>query len=220
MAEWWLAPRPVDRPDPPPPAPHHAPHNAPHRPPFPDTLTTLGMMRHLGHPHFLYWEMRFLQFVKMCLTTDWPVLQGGHDKEALKKWHLVFAWLELDKKSIWDLMTLAHCGLVGRSEANRVLWELLSVWALKDEYFDLSRKTSSLVSEAFLSFERPPFGDPDSARWWHTHILEPRYPQWSPMAVRVHHVTGEFVRTYLDRDGLPQPPPGCWDPPAAWTETF
>ena len=140
--------------------------------------------------------------------------------EALKKWHLIFAWLELDSKAIWDLMVLAHSGLVGRSEANRILWDLLSVWALKDEYLDLSRKTSTLVNDAHTAFERPPFGHPDSERWAPENLMVPRYPQWSPMAVKVHHETGAFVATYLDRDGNPQPPPDCWVRPAAREETF
>ena len=35
---------------------------------------------------------------------------------------------------------------VGRCEANEILWNLLSVWALNPDYQDLSNKTSSMVT--------------------------------------------------------------------------
>ncbi len=179
-----------------------------------DDLTTLGMLRAIGHPYFEYYEMRHLQFVNACLTRDWPSLQAGTSPEALVQWHFVFEWLELDRKAVMDMLLLCHSGLVGRSEANRVLWELLSIWALKEEYVDISRKTSTLVWEARRHFERPPQADRDCNWWEPRHYVAPRLPQWSPLAVRWDPVTLEYLPTYPDINGDPQPPPGCWAPPA------
>ena len=47
-----------------------------------------------------------------------------------------------------DLMLLARQGEVGRCEANAILWNLFSVWALNLDYQDLSNKTSSMMTVA------------------------------------------------------------------------
>eukprot|EP00972_Heterocapsa_arctica_P050777 7464194-Heterocapsa_arctica.AAC.1 len=65
----------------------------------------------MNHRHFPYYEGQHLQFIKHALTVDWPELQGGCSIEALKKWHLIFEWLELDRKAVLDMMLLAHSGL-------------------------------------------------------------------------------------------------------------
>ena len=50
--------------------------------------------------------------------------------------------LELDRKAQADLLLLAHPGLAGCCEANEILWELLTMWALKPD--------DSIVSPSFL----------------------------------------------------------------------
>jgi hypothetical protein len=213
MAQWWVpreqAAQAARAPPPPPPT------TDPDNPRLPRReLTSLGLLRRTGHPLFRYYEMRYLQFVKACLTTDWPCLQGGSCPATLAKWLLIFQWMELDRKAVLDMVLLAHCGLPGRSEANRVLWELLSIWALKEEYVDISRKTSTLVWEARRHFERPPQADRDCLWWEPRHYVAPRLPQWSPLAVEWHPVTLEYLPTYPDINGDPQPPPACWAPAA------
>eukprot|EP00972_Heterocapsa_arctica_P099118 14627674-Heterocapsa_arctica.AAC.1 len=102
----------------------------------------------MNHWFFGFYEWRHLKFIKECLTTDWAILQGGSDAAALRKWIVIFEFLEFDRKAVMDLMLLAHSGLVGRSRADQVLWEVLSVWALKPSYYDLSHKVSHLVTMA------------------------------------------------------------------------
>ena len=46
--------------------------------------------------------------------------------------------LELDKKARVDLFLLAQSGLVGRTIASYILWNLCSYWALDPTYEDLS----------------------------------------------------------------------------------
>ena len=60
----------------------------------------------------------------------------------------IFWCFELDRKAQMDVMLLAHQGEVGRCEANAILWNLFSVWALNLDYQDLSNKTSSMVTVA------------------------------------------------------------------------
>ena len=103
-------------------------------------------------------------------------------------------------------MLLAHEGLAGRSEANEILWELLSVWALRPEYEDLSHKATHLVSQARRKIERPPEEHWDRGRWRWSHYYEPRHPQWSPKAVPKHYTV------LKGPGGVPLPPPQCWGP--------
>ena len=58
----------------------------------------------------------------------------------------IFWCFELDRKAQMYFMLLAHQGEVGRCEANAILWNLLSVWALNPDHQDLSNKTSSMVT--------------------------------------------------------------------------
>ena len=69
--------------------------------------------------------------------------------------------LELDRKAQVDLFLLAHSGEAGRSEANEILWELLSIGALTPDHKDLSNKTNSLVGKARRYLDRPPHWHPD-----------------------------------------------------------
>ena len=80
----------------------------------------------------------------------------GVDLEAMQLWWEVFQVLELDKKSQRDLLILAHGGPVGRSYANKILWKLMSDWALDGTYRDLSNKVSNEVNWARKNFCRPP----------------------------------------------------------------
>ena len=77
-------------------------------------LRTLGILKNYNHPAVAFYEHRFLVWVKDTLTTQWPLIQGGNDDEALALWLSIFWVLELDRKATLDLMLLAHQGGVGR----------------------------------------------------------------------------------------------------------
>ena len=125
---------------------------------------------------------------------------------ALGMWSEIFLVLEVDRKAAADLMLLAHLGIAGRCEANEILWELLSVWALKPEYEDLSHKLTNLVFVARRNLERPPATHQDRGRWKWEKYWEPRHPEWSPRAV-----PRSFV-VLKGPGGVPLPPPDCWGP--------
>lgn len=159
----------------------------------------------MNHPNFGYFEHKYLVFIKGCLVVHWPLIQGGVGLDARDKWREIFMYLELDTKAIKDIMLLAHSGEVGRSEANELLWTLLSHWALKPEYEDLSHKVSSLVGMARRNLDRPPVHHRDSTWWTWQKYLVPRNPQWSPRAVP----QGQF-RILTGAGGVPLAPPQCW----------
>ena len=119
----------------------------------------------------------------------------------------IFWCLELDRKAQMDPMLLAHQGEVGRYEANDILWNLLSVWAPKPDYQDLSNKTSSMVTLARKRIDRPPRDHRDMWGWSWSRYCEPQHPQWSPKAVP-RDPFGILVKT--GPGGVPLPPPDCW----------
>jgi hypothetical protein len=160
-------------------------------------------------PYFQHWEMVYLLFLHKCLTSDWHILQGGVDNEALKKWLLIFKFLELDKKAKVDLMLLAQSGLVGRTRANEILWKLLSSWAVDPAYEDLSHKVSSEVGWARRAFDRPPKGHKDLHWWRWSSYEEPGWSlRWSPK--EVPHGPWDLR---MGPGGEPLQPPDCWGTP-------
>ena len=135
------------------------------------TLRTLGWLKFLGNEHFEYFEYHYLKIIHKTLTDDWALIQFGTDLHAMDKWYSIFKFLELDAKARRDLMLLVHSGEIGRAHANRIMWKLLSEWALDDQYRDLSNKVSSEVGWTRMHFDRPPAGHEDLT-WWRWSLLE------------------------------------------------
>ena len=169
---------------------------------------SLGIIKNTRLPGFRYFEHAFLLWVHDILTTKWGLVQGGTNEGTLAIWKEIFMTLELDKKAQADLMLLAHMGVAGRCEANEIIWDLLSIWAIKHEYQDLSNKATNIVFQARRHLERPPETHQDRGQWRWQKYWEPRHPQWSPWAVPQSYVliTGE--------GGIPLAPPNCWGPAA------
>ena len=170
------------------------------------TYRTLGHLKNLDVLGWKFFEFQFLVWVHEILTKRWGIVQGGSDMRALSLWIEIFWTLELDRKAQADLMLLAHEGLAGRCEANEILWELLTTWALKPEYEDLSHKVTNMVFVARMALDRPPSWHEDRGTWRWQKYWEPRHPQWSPRAVPVSYavLTGP--------GGVPLAPPHCWGP--------
>ena len=193
-------------------APSQAQHNQGHTRPWvppKGTLTTLGWLKYMHDPSFEHFEWHYLKFLHKCLTTKWYTIQFGFDVEALNLWYLVFKVLELDQKAQLDLMLLVQSGHIGRGHANKLMWDLMSNWALIDSYEDLSNKVSNQVGRARRNFDRPPACHRD-ADWWDwssydetTKLME----HWSPLKVP----QGSWDLS-MGKDGEPLPPPWCWGP--------
>ena len=172
--------------------------------------TTLGYLKTIGHPNFRFYEFTYLKFIHRCLTVDWGLIQRGIDQETegLGLWMKIFLALELDTKAQQDLMLLAQSGLVGRAEANMVMWNFLSSWALKPEYLDLSNIVTNMVGKHRRFIDRAPKkAIEDYNTWKWSKYRDPREPAWSPLAVprngwTIRHGSG----------GEPLAPPMCWGP--------
>ena len=172
---------------------------------------TLGILQALGHEGCHYYEFKFLNWVHRILTVDWAIVQGGTlDGQANVKWIEICRTLELDRKSSVDLFLLAHQGRVGRSEANEILWFLLSDAALQEPYRDLSNLCSSKVGQVRYKLDRPgpthhSWTSDDPWRW--SNYDHPRNPNFSPLAVPPGPTN--VVRGHR---GIPLNPPQRWRP--------
>ena len=173
-------------------------------------LRTLGIMQSIGHPDADFYENKFLQWVRRTLTSDWALVQAGIDGQARLKWVEICRTLELDKKSTVDLFLLAQQGRPGRSEANEILWFLLSHAGLQQPYRDLSNMCSNRVGRVRYYLDRP---GKDHPSWWHSdpwtwsRYDDPRNPSFSPAAVP----PGPF-KLVTGPKGAPLNPPGLWQP--------
>ena len=173
-----------------------------------EKLRTLGLLKHLEDPFFVYYEHHYLKNLQRFMTDKWWLLQGGSEGECLENWFMVLKLLELDNKAMRDLFLLAQAGLVGRAHANKVLWTVLSGPALDPDYPDMSNLVTSLVYKARKNFDRPPREHRDLSWWsWSCYTtLYKKDQKWSPINVPVTSswqvVTGE--------GGKPLPPPACW----------
>ena len=191
-------------------APQHdadAAHDFRDGPPPDLNLTSLGYLKHISHESFPYYEWMHLAWIKTCLTLDWPRLQQGTSKEAMEMWMFIFWRLELDRKAQLDMLLLAQLSEAGRTEANEILWSLLSIWALKPDYEDLSSKVSNLVKYARRNLDRPPSWHDDRAWWRWRNYWEPQNRQFGPRAVPARYTI------LAGPNGVPLPPPQCWGPP-------
>ena len=168
---------------------------------------SLGLLRLYADPEvFRYFEYRFLEWVYGMLTECWGLVQGGTSQSAMLLWTDIFMTLELDERACQDLMLLAHLGEAGRAEANEILWQILTVTALKAEYKDISHKVTSMVGRARRNLDRPPRCHRDRGQWNWRNYWEPRNPRFSPRAVPQYY-------TVLTGDGgKPLPPPDCFGP--------
>ena len=173
-------------------------------------LRTLGILTRWDHPAVKFYEHRFLVWIKDCLTRQWPLIQGGCDNEALECWVTIFWVLELDRKATLDIMLLAHQGVVGRCEANEILWQLLSIWAIRRPYEELSNKCTSMVYDARRFVDRPPQNHKDLWGWSWSKYCVPRHPQWAPTAVPRSPTGALLSRVTTGPGGVPLPPPQCW----------
>ena len=134
-------------------------------PKFKHELTTIGWLLYLRDPAADYWEYFYLKFLHRNLTHNWYIIQFGSDLKAKQLWWEICQVLELDRKSQRDLLILAHTGAHGRAHANRILWKLMSDWALQVPYRDLSNLVSHEVNIAHQSLGRPPREHKD-LDWW------------------------------------------------------
>ena len=176
--------------------------------PYEVPLTALGVLKRERCPWYPFLEWRQRMDLKHLLTEAWPSLQGGKDRLALEDWKKAVETLELDGEAIQDLFLLIAQGRAGRAEANEILWDLMSHWALVDrDHRDLSRKCSSMVNWARKIIDRPPATHEDRAKWTYRASMYPRNAAFDPFEVPAD------PRVLTGRGGVPLRPPACWGAP-------
>ena len=96
------------------------------------TLTTLGWLKYMEAHSWQYFEHQYLRLLHNTLREDWQCIHGGVGPGTLQKWMNMCKVLELDNKARvdptrrqeWTCFLLAQSGLVGRNNANNILWNL------------------------------------------------------------------------------------------------
>ena len=176
--------------------------------PYEVPLTALGVLKREKCPWYAFLEWRQRKDLHSLLTESWPSIQGGKDRLALENWRKAVETLELDGEAIQDLFLLIAQGRAGRAEANEILWDLMSHWALVDrDHRDLSRKCSSMVSTARRCIDRPPARHEDRVSWTYRASMFPRNSAFDPLEVPAD------PRVLTGRGGVPLRPPACWGAP-------
>ena len=89
---------------------------------------------------------------------------GGFDPQAEDLWLEIMLVVELDRKSAMDLILLAQSGAIGRAAANKIMWSLMTDWALDRDHPNLSKRVTVAVRKARERFDMPKKRDMDQ-RW-------------------------------------------------------
>ena len=178
----------------------------PYRPPDKD-LTILGLLQHLQSPYYPYFHHWYLKFLHTFLTRDWWCIQGGQGSDALALWLKVGRLLELDRKSMQDLLMLAQVVPVGRTKANKILWEIMTGPALAVPHRDMSHMVTARVYQARKSMDRPPREHYDLKYWdWSCYWVIPAPEiKWA-----CHTVPDEPWLLYTEPGQKPVAPPNCF----------
>ena len=133
-------------------------------------------------------------------------------------WLQVGRLLELDRKSMQDLLLLAQIVPVGRAKANKILWEIMTGPALAPDHRDLSHMVTAKVYQARKTIDRPPREHGDLRYWeWSCYWTIPG-PEMKWAACTV---PDEEWDIYTEPGEKPVPPPACFvkrsSAPAAWS---
>ena len=135
------------------------------------------------------------------------MLQSGMKQDALDLWIMAARVLELDNKARRDLFLLAQSGIVGRTHANKLMWNLMTGPALGKEYLDLSNLVSHEVGKARREFDRPPRGNGD-LQWWPWSYYQT--PHKKDLRFAPTSVPRGLGRLVTGHGGKPLPHPECF----------
>ena len=173
-------------------------------------MSTLEVIRTQNPAAFETLLARKRALCKKALSHDWYILQGDLTELGSKLWYKVLRMLDLDEFSMRGFFLLLHSGMVGRAAANKLLWDVLSMWALDDPQQDLSHLVTHEVNVARRAFDIPMMGLMESTGWSWDRMRNSDEPReaFRPEVVPVH---GEHWELRMDRGNqVPLPPPACF----------
>ena len=168
-------------------------------------LNSLGMLEKIGHPCYKYLEWKQRCEILQFTTNYWPIVQGCSDEEAIEYWKDIANLLEFDKVTWRHLILLAHQGIAGRACANKILWDLLTRFAIMSHH-DINHKAMSTITSIRRLIDRPPANHPDAKHWTFERALQP-LELHKDFAAEAVPEGPEIVTGFL---GAPLPPPWCW----------
>ncbi len=178
-----------------------------HKKPWEQDLHSLGVLKVLDYEHIEFLEWRYLERLQDFATRKWPIIQGGPPAETLEVLKDIWMHLELDADCWMEALMLLHQGPVGRAELSKVLFKVLTEYAITSEYRNLSCNVSSLLGTSRRYLDRPPDGHKDLKFWSLQRASVSRYPEFLPSSVPHNAVV------VTDDGGVPRAPPGCWQAP-------
>ena len=186
------------------------------------TPTTLGWLEYMQHDAFPFMEWWYRRCIWTLLTQRWYLLQGGKWWEDGGKWWVqAMHLLELDRKAQMEFFLLLQAGHVGRAHANKLLWNLLSIQALKKPYRDMSRYVTTSIKWCRKQFDRPPRETQDLSWWSWSCYDDLEYGDmriWGPEATAQDDGPDSHWYVKTTREGnLPLPPPECW---GSWDQYY
>ena len=169
-------------------------------------LNSLGMLQQIGHPSYKYLEWKQRSEILNFATNYWPIVQGCSDVDALEYWKDIANLLELDTMTWRHLILLVHQGVAGRACANKLLWDLLTRYAIMS-HKDLNHKAMKKIGEFRRLIDRPPGKHRDAEHWTFERALQPMENHKDFAAEAVPE--GPEIITGLS--GEPLAPPHCWN---------
>ena len=172
---------------------------------------SLQLLIHFQHPAADYFELWYRHCIRILLVDLWYIMQGGKDEEACQLWLRACMILELDRKAKIELFLLLQAGKVGRAHGNKVMWKMLSYYALQKPYMNLSSLLTSQIKWARQQFDRPGREMLD-LRWWnwkcYWDMTYKNLHEWSPEAIPTED--DPDWEPYTGPGGRPLKPPLCW----------
>ena len=172
----------------------------------------MQLLIHFQHPCADYFELWYRHCIKILLTDLWWILQGGKDEASCRVWMRACMVLELDRKAKIELFLLLQAGKVGRAYGNKVMWKMLSYYALQKPYKNLSMLMTSQIKWARQSFDRPGRDMPDLKWWQWTCYWDMNYGnlhEWAPESIPNDKDEYDW-QVFTGPAGRPLPPPQCW----------
>ena len=173
---------------------------------------SLQLLIHFKHPAAEYFELWYKHCIRILLVDLWYILQGGKNDAACQVWLRACKVMELDRKAKIELFLLLQAGKVGRAQGNRVMFKMLSYYALQKPYMNLSRLLTSQIKWARQTFDRPGREMPDMRRWewsWYWDMDYRNLHEWSPESIP--HDKDEYNwEPFAGPGGRPLKPPNCW----------
>ena len=96
------------------------------------SLTSVGMLKKIGHPSFKFFDWKFKTKLFEFFTLYEVIFKGLPDSDIIEFMKEIAELLEMDAKTWRLLMTMFHDGFVGQTCAKGLLHGLLEMGAISD----------------------------------------------------------------------------------------